>query len=109
MILKLLAESDPLTDYNGSAKIKKESTQPIWQIDLKTIDGRHSVYKKEQFTETALKKNRLIPVTAILLSWKRIESLQTIVNYISKYPFIKEILIWNNNNETRIYVKARYC
>ena len=106
VILKPLAESDTI-DYSDSAKIKKESTQPTWKIDLKkTIDGRFSVYKKEQFAEAALKKNRLIPVTAVLLSWKRMEGLQTAVNYISKYPFIKEILVWNNNNETRIYTKV---
>ncbi|CAB4386815.1 hypothetical protein RhiirA5_345531 [Rhizophagus irregularis] len=104
MILKPLAESDTLT--SDTAKIKKESTQPTWQIDLKkTIDERFSVYKKEQFEEVALKKNRMIPVTAVLLNWKRMEALQTAVNYISKYPFIKEILVWNNNNKTRIYSK----
>lgn len=105
MILKPLAESDTLT--SDTAKIKKESTQPTWQIDLKkTIDERFSVYKKEQFEEVALKKNRMIPVTAVLLNWKRMEALQTAVNYISKYPFIKEILVWNNNNKTRIYSKV---
>lgn len=107
MILKPLAESDTLTDFSDTAKIKKESTQPTWQIDLKkTIDERFSVYKREQFEEVALKKNRMIPVTAVLLNWKRMEALQTAVNYISKYPFIKEILVWNNNNETRIYSKV---
>jgi hypothetical protein len=107
MVLKPLAESDTLPNFSDSTTIKKESTQPTWQIDLKkTIDERFSVYKKEQFEEAALKKNRLIPVTAVLLNWKRIEGLQTAVNYISKYPFIKEILIWNNNNETRIYTKV---
>src|SRR4051812_3393605 len=101
------AESDSPFNFSDPAKIDKEPAQPIWRVDLKEIiDKRFSVYKKEQFIESALKKNKLIPVTAVLLGWKRMEGLQTIVNYISKYPFIKEILVWNNNNETRIYAKV---
>src|SRR5689334_9669886 len=71
-----------LTD-NSSPELKtdtKKTKKPlvIPQELLEKIEGRVSYYKKEQFTEEALKKNGLIPVTAILLGWKRRESLQVV-------------------------------
>ncbi|CAG8439188.1 12774_t:CDS:2 [Funneliformis mosseae] len=108
-LIKPLVESESsiiLSDSANAEKQNTEPTQPMWQTDIKeVIDGRFSLFKKEQFTEVALNKNGMIPVTAVLLGWKRMESLQIVVNYISKYPFIKEILIWNNNNKMRIYAK----
>ncbi|CAG8778292.1 13440_t:CDS:1, partial [Racocetra fulgida] len=89
--------SDPLTT---------DTSQLTWKINLnKKLNSRTSFYKPENFTKDALKRNNLIPVTAIVLGWKRTESLKVVVNYISKYPYIKEILIWNNNNGTRLNVE----
>ncbi|CAG8673531.1 11745_t:CDS:2, partial [Racocetra persica] len=90
-------DSDPLTT---------DTSQITWKIILnKKLNSRTSFYKPENFTKDALKRNNLIPVTAIVLGWKRTESLKVVVNYISKYPYIKEILIWNNNNGTRLNVE----
>jgi hypothetical protein len=36
-------------------------------------------------------------VTAVILSWKRKEGVKAVVAHLRKYPFIQEILIWNNN------------
>ncbi|CAG8619931.1 7454_t:CDS:2, partial [Acaulospora colombiana] len=86
----------------------KDQKKPWERSDLsEVIYGRSSFYKKDQFTDKALEGNGLIPVTAIILNWKRIESLQVVVNYISKYPYVKEILIWNNNAKTYIRRQAR--
>ncbi|KAF9421669.1 hypothetical protein BGZ94_008766 [Podila epigama] len=48
-------------------------------------------------TTTSDQTSKYIPVTAVLLSWKRKEGAQAVVAHLRKYPFIKEILIWNNN------------
>jgi hypothetical protein len=37
------------------------------------------------------------PVTACLLSWKRLGNLEIIVNALRQLEFIDEILVWNNN------------
>ncbi|KAF0358155.1 hypothetical protein F8M41_014467 [Gigaspora margarita] len=111
IIIKPRPYSDPralpeLTGSLDSDSSEIDSSHIAWKTDLiKKINSRSSFYKPEQFTKEALKRNKLIPVTAVLLGWKRTESLKLVVNYISKYPFIKEILIWNNNNETRLNVE----
>ncbi|KAF9921136.1 hypothetical protein FBU30_008872, partial [Linnemannia zychae] len=44
--------------------------------------------------------SKYVPVTAIILSWKRKEGVKTVVAHLKKYPFIQEILIWNNSPDT---------
>ncbi|KAG9325426.1 hypothetical protein KVV02_004739 [Mortierella alpina] len=46
--------------------------------------------------------SKYIPVTAVILSWKRKEGAKAVVAHLRKYPFIQEILIWNNNPETEL-------
>ncbi|KAI1315567.1 hypothetical protein EDD11_000641 [Mortierella claussenii] len=43
--------------------------------------------------------SKYVPVTAVILSWKRKEGAKAVVAHLRKYPFIQEILIWNNNPE----------
>ncbi|RHZ90140.1 hypothetical protein Glove_7g7 [Diversispora epigaea] len=109
-ILKPWVESDDsriISKIDSSTKndaSDNNSAQKSWKINLNdTINSRVSVFNKEQFTDEAIKKNGLIPVTAVLIGWKRMESLQVVVNFISKYPYIKEILIWNNNDKIRLH------
>nr|CAG8494478.1 6977_t:CDS:2 [Entrophospora candida] len=115
----LIAIMKPWAEHDDSPTVFTDESPPESKTDIKKtkkplvlpseliakIKNKTSHYKKEQFTEEALKKNGLIPVTAILLGWKRRESLQLVVSYLSKYPFVKEILIWNNNDEIRLNVK----
>lgn len=96
----IISKGGPLSEDEAS---DTNSAKTNWKIDLDEVLSRSSAFRREQFTDEALKENRLIPVTAILLGWKRIESLQVVVNYISRYPYIKEILIWNNNDNTRLH------
>jgi glycosyl transferase family 64 len=42
-------------------------------------------------------------VSAILLSWKRSTNIPRIVNEILSVPFVKEIIIWNNNPEIKLH------
>ncbi|KAH7049947.1 hypothetical protein BKA57DRAFT_529253 [Linnemannia elongata] len=41
--------------------------------------------------------SKYVPITAVILSWKRKEGVKAVVAHLRKYPFIQEILIWNNN------------
>ncbi|KAI1288750.1 hypothetical protein EDD11_009696 [Mortierella claussenii] len=69
------------------------------------LETRTSAYSFEDFTEQGLvleENEHLLPATAILLGWKRLEGLKLIVKYLARYPYIKEIIIWNNNKEQRL-------
>ena len=45
-------------------------------------------------------------VTACLLSWKRPQNLQPIVNSLRCHSFINEILVWNNNPEEDLHLQG---
>ncbi|KAF9582978.1 mitochondrial Homoaconitase [Lunasporangiospora selenospora] len=47
---------------------------------------------------------KYIPITAVVLSWKRREGTKAVVAHLKKYPFIQEILVWNNNPDVVISV-----
>lgn len=38
-----------------------------------------------------------IKLTAVVLNWKRPDNVRKIVNYLVKYDFISEIIVWNNS------------
>ncbi|KAG2180100.1 hypothetical protein INT43_003888 [Umbelopsis isabellina] len=80
--------------------------KPTWSKDSLGTDilNRQSIFTPQMFTPDQLKHNGLKPVTAVLLGWKRFESLKFIIQYLTRYPFIKEIIIWNNNVETRLNI-----
>ncbi|GAB5587593.1 hypothetical protein Unana1_02493 [Umbelopsis nana] len=81
-------------------------TKPEWSKDSLSTDilNRRSIYTPQMFTTEQLKHNGLKPVTAVLLGWKRFESLKFIIQYLTRYPFIKEIIIWNNNLDSRLNI-----
>ena len=45
-------------------------------------------------------------VTACLLSWKRANNMQPIVDSLHQHPFIDEILVWNNNRNINLSLKG---
>ncbi|KAK3841605.1 MAG: hypothetical protein J3R72DRAFT_445171 [Linnemannia gamsii] len=66
------------------------------------LDSRKSAYSFDDFTEEGLllpHNDHLLPATAILLGWKRTDSLKMLVSYLVRYPYIKEIIVWNNNKD----------
>ncbi|KAF9405806.1 hypothetical protein BGZ76_006477 [Entomortierella beljakovae] len=66
------------------------------------VETRKSAYRFEDFTEEGLvleENAHLLPATAILLGWKRVDGLKLVVKYLARYPYIKEIIVWNNNKE----------
>ncbi|KAG0333713.1 hypothetical protein BG004_000725 [Podila humilis] len=69
------------------------------------LQTRKSAYSFSDFTEEGLvlpENEHLLPATAILLGWKRLEGLRLIVSYLARYPYIKEIIVWNNNMDVRL-------
>ncbi|KAF8984814.1 hypothetical protein BGZ46_006927 [Entomortierella lignicola] len=66
------------------------------------VETRKSAYNFDDFTEDGLileENAHLLPATAILLGWKRLDGLKLIVKYLARYPYIKEIIVWNNNKD----------
>ncbi|KAF9359798.1 hypothetical protein BGX34_008133 [Mortierella sp. NVP85] len=83
------------------AKSEAEREQVVKEI----LSTRRSAYRFEDFTEEALvleENDRLVPATAVLLGWRRLDSLKVIVEYLARYPYIKEIIVWNNNKENKL-------
>ncbi|KAF9356074.1 hypothetical protein BGX26_005758 [Mortierella sp. AD094] len=79
-----------------------------YRTDLSEVGpGRISSFPTSLFTsdhQTAASPatSKYVPVTAVILSWKRKEGAKTVVAHLRKYPFIQEILIWNNNAEIEL-------
>ena len=42
-------------------------------------------------------KPRSLNLTAVILNWKRPQNVQKIINYLVKFSFITEIIVWNNS------------
>ncbi|GJJ74453.1 hypothetical protein EMPS_06811 [Entomortierella parvispora] len=85
-------------DAQNNAASDAERELKVQQI----LDTRTSAYSFDDFTEQGLVfpgNEHLMPATAILLGWKRLEGLKLIVSYLARYPYIKEIIVWNNNKE----------
>ncbi|KAF8931099.1 hypothetical protein EDD21DRAFT_445532 [Dissophora ornata] len=65
--------------------------------------GRISSYPAHLFTSSSgdysPSTSKYVPVTAVILSWKRKGGVKAVVAHLRRYPFIQEILIWNNNPE----------
>ncbi|KAK4704768.1 hypothetical protein P7C70_g1437, partial [Phenoliferia sp. Uapishka_3] len=61
-------------------------------------ESRQSVYPPGIFHERELASDtsHVVGVTAVVLHWKRRQGLQLVLEHISKYPYIREIIIWNN-------------
>ncbi|KAF9169301.1 hypothetical protein BGX21_010613, partial [Mortierella sp. AD011] len=69
------------------------------------METRRSAYSFDDFTEKGLElpeNKHLLPATAVLLGWKRIQGLKLIVSYLVRYPYIKQIIVWNNNKEIQL-------
>ncbi|KAG0326671.1 hypothetical protein BG004_002922 [Podila humilis] len=88
-------------DMMEEPKDDLEQKQLVQQI----LASRKSSFLFDDFTEDGLAKpgnEHLLPTTAVLLGWKRPEGLKLIVNYLGRYPYIKQIIVWNNNKDTKL-------
>lgn len=65
---------------------------------LSLIVSRKSAYPGHVFQEKALRTSstKVVGVTAVLLHWKRKKGLDLVLKHITRYPYIREVIIWNN-------------
>ncbi|KAG0304610.1 hypothetical protein BGZ98_005284 [Dissophora globulifera] len=96
--------------HNSAEQSEHESKSDAERelIVQQILETRKSAYSFDDFTEEGLvleENAHLLPATAILLGWKRLDGLKLIVKYLARYPYIKEIIIWNNNKENRLSKK----
>eukprot|EP00164_Ancoracysta_twista_P006574 GFYU01009175.1.p1 GENE.GFYU01009175.1~~GFYU01009175.1.p1 ORF type:complete len:672 (+),score=249.33 GFYU01009175.1:314-2329(+) len=63
--------------------------------------GKEALTEDDPFDRDA-KPDDVEGATAALLSWKRTQNLPKILGNIAKRSWIKEVIIWNNNNETKL-------
>ncbi|GAA5833760.1 hypothetical protein JCM9279_001617 [Rhodotorula babjevae] len=62
------------------------------------IESRKSAYPHSLFRDAALRSEAspAVGVTAVVLHWKRRKGLELVVRHITRYPFIREVIVWNN-------------
>ncbi|BGP40383.1 hypothetical protein JCM10449v2_004345 [Rhodotorula kratochvilovae] len=62
------------------------------------IESRKSAYPPSVFREHALwsETSPIVGVTAVVLHWKRRKGLELVLRHITRYPFIREVIVWNN-------------
>ncbi|SCV71957.1 BQ2448_4651 [Microbotryum intermedium] len=84
--------------YDESPPVSSRQRDNLARL-VQLIDTRKSAYPPRRLTEMALQhpSNRLVAVTAVVLHWKRKRGLQLVLKQLSKYPFIREIIVWNNH------------
>ncbi|GAA6028204.1 hypothetical protein JCM8097_006914 [Rhodosporidiobolus ruineniae] len=65
---------------------------------VRMIDDRRSAYPASVFREKALRieTSPVVGVTAVVLHWKRRKGLELVLRHITRYPFIREVIVWNN-------------
>ncbi|KAG0311415.1 hypothetical protein BGZ97_011896, partial [Linnemannia gamsii] len=101
-------DGEPLPDRKDSSSTTTTSSDQQLGRELviqQILDSQKSSYNFEDFTEQGLllpQNEHLLPATAILLGWKRIDTLKLLVSYLVRYPYIKEIIIWNNNKDIHL-------
>ncbi|HKZ39134.1 MAG TPA: glycosyltransferase [Chryseolinea sp.] len=103
--------------HDSNTSSKKTGSNLWFPIDAsvikKTVGDNWPIYsngnKKAQSNESVRSNNGVVKedaVSACLLSYKRARNIQKIVDSIQNYPFIDEILIWNNNSEERLDIRG---
>ncbi|GAA5828851.1 hypothetical protein JCM11251_005897 [Rhodosporidiobolus azoricus] len=65
---------------------------------VRMIEERRSAYPASVFREKALSSETspVVGVTAVVLHWKRRKGLELVLRHITRYPFIREVIVWNN-------------
>ncbi|MEZ5082193.1 MAG: glycosyltransferase family 2 protein [Bacteroidales bacterium] len=67
--------------------------------DFYSTIGKAVIKPQKTAIKTILSYHTPKPVSACLLSYKRPHNIQPIINSIHDFPFIDEIIVWNNNTE----------
>jgi hypothetical protein len=75
---------------------------------LAYITEHPSVYSTQWYTDSVEARHELLPVTAIVLAWKRPRGLAILLRSLGAHPFIREIIVWNNNNMVHLELDVRF-
>lgn len=91
-----------------SVKKIKEIMNGDWKYHEKIKTRKKEISLQERHSLSAIKSRTPVDakVTACLLSWKRANNMQLIVDSLHTCHFIDEILVWNNNSAIRLSLKG---
>ncbi|KAG0253334.1 hypothetical protein BG011_006419 [Mortierella polycephala] len=115
LLADLPSSQIPLKDKKARAEQERMmlewDSRSNYRTDLSEAGpGRISSFPTNLFTSSSPSNaadlsgstSKYISVTAVILSWKRKEGAKAVVAHLKKYPFIGEILIWNNNPDLEL-------
>lgn len=88
--VKPLAECVPAEDLDFYRGLRRKD-----RAEPPALAGRGGVFARAR-------EEAFPPVSACLLSWKRPQNMQSIVDSLTRHGFIDEILVWNNDPEARL-------
>lgn len=96
-----LATSVSSDDFSASSFVPTPPTpeqNQRYEKLLNVIESRSSAFSPSNFSARSLSldSTKVVGVTAVVLNWKRKRGLQLVLKHISRYPFIREIIVWNN-------------
>ncbi|KAI9301534.1 hypothetical protein BJ944DRAFT_271362 [Cunninghamella echinulata] len=94
-ILVLLSHRKQITTVDTSTYYHKEKASWPVQINDASINSLQSLYTPSMFIPDALKTNHFYPLTAVIVRTNKDLGVYHIVQHLYKYPFIKEIIIYN--------------
>lgn len=66
---------------------------------IRLIESRQSAYSPALFSLRSVwsETSPVVGVTAVILHWKRRKGLELVLKHITRYPFIREVIVWNNH------------
>lgn len=104
---KLELEDAAAAAYSPTPPTPDQQRDYVKLVEL--IDSKSSAYPATIFQERALASDssRVVGVTAVVLHWKRRKGLQLVLQHITRYPFIREVIIWNNMGGVDLVAEVR--
>lgn len=96
---------DSERDYGLSIVLQSTEQAARERQIVDIIASRFSVYgdAPENYAHLRIYE----PVTAVLLHWKRTRGLSLVLSHLIRYPYIKEVIVWNNNPNVTVTKEVR--
>lgn len=75
------------------------------------VHSKRSAYDPALFAARALaaESSNVVGVTAVVLHWKRRKGLQLVLEHISRYPYVREVIVWNNRGDVDLVASVSVC
>lgn len=108
-LVYLLLLLQPTQSERSAKKIAVVEDAPSWPLQIQNSDGRKSIYTPSMFTPEQASQNHYLPVTAVIQRVSDNEQgIQHVVNHLLKYPFVKEVYIYNHIPSRPINIQVRF-